>query len=101
MNRIAKLDEELSNLFENFNAIANDLNMVVSCDLADEGKIEQQKYPGIYRIDISAAGAVLSAEEWIEALRVEWEHEDFLKKFTPGSVRISVCEAGWMLAEAR
>ena len=45
--------------------------------------IEKQSYSGIYRIDISTEKSILDAPTWIEALRVEWEHEDFLKKFTP------------------
>ncbi len=92
MNRIAQLDEQLSNLFEGFNAIANDLNMGVICDLADKSKIEQQKYPGIYRIDISTAGTALGVAEWIETLRGEWEHEDFLKKFTPNFKKKRIAE---------
>ena len=100
MNRIAQLDEQLSNLFEGFNAIANDLNINVICDLANESKIEQQKYPGIYLIDISAAGIKSDATEWIEDLRAEWEHEDFLRKFTPNFKKKRIAEhkqlAEWM-----
>lgn len=83
MDRITKLDEQLSELFKGFNAAAKELTMADICDLADEVTIEQQDYPGIYRIDISTAGTGLSVAEWIETLRAEWEHEDFLKKFTP------------------
>lgn len=83
MDRITKLDEQLSDLFKDFNAVAKELTMADICDLADEATIEQQCYPGIYRIDISTAGTELSVAEWIETLRAEWEHDDYLKKFTP------------------
>ena len=83
MYRILKLDQKLSALFGNFETIAKELDLADICDLSDEATIAKQKYPGIYRIDVSTAGTVLDVVEWIEAFRVEWEHEDFFRRFTP------------------
>lgn len=83
MHRLLELDLKLSPLLSQLRHVASELEMPLVCSLADETAIAQQTYPGIYRIDISTAGASGTVGDWIEAFRVEWEHEDFKKKFTP------------------
>ena len=83
MDRILKLDSKLTPLFALLDRVAKDLVMPLVCPLSDQKTIAEQTYPGIYRIDVSTAGASGSVNEWIEAFRGEWEHEDFKGKFTP------------------
>lgn len=87
MQRLIKLDKELSSLFADFNDIANELEMKDICDLSDEATIAQQSYAGIYRIDVSTAGSSAEVAEWIKAFQVEWEHEAYLKKSTPSLIK--------------
>lgn len=56
---------------------------VFVCELSDETKVATQSFPGIYRIDISTTESACNVSEWIERFRIEWEHDDFKKKFTP------------------
>ena len=83
MNRIIELDAKLTPLFAELENISNSLIMLPICNLSDEKTISEQVYPGIYRIDVSTAGASVTVEEWIRTLRAEWEHNDFKEKFTP------------------
>lgn len=83
MQRIIELDHELSNLFLNFKKTVSELEMEYICELSNEPKILLQSYPGIYRIDVSTAGTLGDLATWIGEFRSEWEHQDFLKKFTP------------------
>lgn len=83
MQRIIKLDEHLSTLFTDFQNVANELSMDEICGLEDEETIALQKYAGIYRIDVSSANFTSDLPSWIEEFRAEWEHNDYVKKFTP------------------
>lgn len=83
MQRLLELDRQLSILFQNFNKVAQELPMIEICDLSDEITISQQKYAGIYRIDVSTEDSSMDASTWIQELRAEWEHSDFLRKHTP------------------
>lgn len=83
MHRIMDLDRQLSNMFLDFKEIAKALKMNDIFDLADEKTIALQSYPGIYRIDVSTAASLVDLPTWIKEFRLEWEHSDFLKKFTP------------------
>lgn len=98
MHRIVELDQQLSSLFKDFKATAKELELAEICDLSDEATIAQQDYPGIYRIDVSTAGCSLEVSAWIEALRIEWEHEDFLKKFTPNFKKKRIAQHRHLLA---
>ena len=82
MNRILKLDAELTSLFSDFKSVASELNPEYICSLADEAKILEQKYAGIYLIEIHTGENSTDVVEWISELRLQWEHPDFLKKFT-------------------
>lgn len=82
MKRILELDAELTRAFTKFKDIANDLQPEYVCSLADEVTIAEQKYAGIYLIEIHTGDKQADAKEWISALRLEWEHPDFLKRFT-------------------
>lgn len=82
MERITKLDQELTNLFHDFSALAKTIEIPYICDLADEAKIASLSYPGIYRIDVCSTGTTPDFKPWVDEFRAEWEHEDFLKKFT-------------------
>lgn len=83
MERISRLDGTFSPLFEEIVKVASEVEIPYVCDLSDETKIATQSFPGIYRIDISTAGLTCNVSEWIERFRIEWEHDDFKKKFTP------------------
>lgn len=83
MHRILELDRQLSTLFANFDDVATELEMPLVCSLSEEETIAQHTYPGLYRIDVSTAGGPTEVSAWVEALRQEWEHEDFKKSFTP------------------
>lgn len=83
MDRIFRLDNKLSSLFKNFGRIVQDLEMSLVCDLANTAKIAKQDYQGIYRIDISTKGSSRDLMTWIKEFREEWEHPDFLRRFTP------------------
>ena len=83
MHRIFDLDQKLTSLFADFGAIAKELDIPFICNLVDEKTIAMQKYPGIYRIDVSTAGQTHEVADWISAFRSEWEHDDYKKKFTP------------------
>jgi hypothetical protein len=83
MQRILEIDRQLSTLFANFSSIAADLEMPLICALSEEHVIAQQTYPGLYRIDVATAGGPSEVAAWVDALREEWEHEDFKKSFTP------------------
>lgn len=83
MQRLLDLDKKLSPLVAEIVNVAADIDIPFVCSLDDPTTIATQSYPGIYRIDISTVGTSLSVSDWIDAFRVEWEHEDFKKKFTP------------------
>ena len=83
MQRILELDRQLSALFLNFETVAAELEMPLVCLLSDEQTIAQHIYAGLYRIDVSTAGGPTEVSVWVDALRGEWEHEDFKKSFTP------------------
>ncbi len=83
MHRVLEIDRQLSALFADFEKMAAELDMPLVCPLSDEPTIAEQNYPGLYRIDVSTAGGPTEVSAWVEALREEWEHEDFRKSFTP------------------
>lgn len=83
MRRLLEVDRQLTPLLAEIVQVASEVDMPLVCTLEDEPTIAAQNYPGIYRIDISTAGAMSSISEWIETFRAEWEHEHFKKKFTP------------------
>jgi len=83
MQRIITLDGTFSPLFAEIVKVASEVEIPYVCDLSDEVTIATQSFRGVYRIDVSTSGSACSASEWIERFRVEWEHDDFKKKFTP------------------
>jgi hypothetical protein len=83
MQSLLALDERLSPVFADLVKLAAHIEIPFVCPLTDEETIAAQAYPGIYRIDISTAGAPGTVTDWIDAFRTEWEHDDFKKKFTP------------------
>ena len=97
MQRIVELDRQLSALFIDFKTTAKELTLEEICDLSDEKTIALQNYPGIYRIDISTVGSSLDVTAWIEALRMEWEHKDFLRKFTPNFKKKRIAQHSQLL----
>jgi hypothetical protein len=90
MDRILGIDKKLTSLFANFNSIANELAMPLVCDIRKTDKIAAQKYSGIYRIDISTKGSPRDLAAWIEEFRAEWEHPDFLRRFTPNLKKMRI-----------
>lgn len=83
MQQILEIDQQLTVLFAGFEKIAAELDMPLICPLSDEAAIDRLNYPGLYRIDVSTAGGPTELSAWVNALREEWEHEDFKKSFTP------------------
>lgn len=83
MKRLYAIDETLSSLFAPFEKISSEIELPFICHLSDEQTIAQQKYPGIYRIDVLTKGVESELKPWVDAFRSEWEHEDFKKRFTP------------------
>lgn len=85
MVRIKEIDQQLTKLFCEFDTIANSLDLPYICDLSDENTIGKQDYPGIYKIDINTGDTHKDFNSWIAEFQAEWEHPDFLKKFTPNT----------------
>ncbi|MDD2661309.1 MAG: hypothetical protein PHY54_16790 [Methylococcales bacterium] len=85
MDKIKKIDDELTAIFNGFGAIADDVVFTEICELSDKDKIREQNYPGIYKIDIKNDGNHPDFQSWIGEFIPLWEHEDYKKKFTPNS----------------
>lgn len=85
MNAMETLDSQLTTLLENFEVLAKDLSFDEICELTDDKTVAQQNYRGIYRIDVHSAGPHVDFETWMTAFKLEWEHSDFKKKFTPNT----------------
>lgn len=83
MQRIAQVDAALATQFAKIVQVAKDIDISVICDLREEEKIAKLTCAGIYKIDVCTNGSSASAQQWIEALRQEWEHENYLRMFTP------------------
>lgn len=83
--KIVELDKRLSSMFSDFAVLAQELEFQTICDLTDEPTIERQRYPGIYRIDIEAGSRHASFADWIREFKLKWEHDDYIKKFTPNT----------------
>jgi hypothetical protein len=83
--QFAALDQSLTKLFMNFEALANELNFQVICELSDDTTIEKQNYPGIYKIDIKNHGIYENVTDWIKWFKDNWEHDDYHRKFTPNT----------------
>lgn len=71
--------------------------MPLICPLSDEMTIARHTYPGIYRIDISTAGGPTEIAAWVDALRHEWEHDDFKKSFTPNLKKKRIAQHSTLL----
>lgn len=83
MQRITQVDAELATQFATIVEVANQIDIPIICDLSDENEIAKLTCAGIYKIDICTTGSAGSVQAWVEALREEWEHEDYLRRFTP------------------
>lgn len=82
MKTITEIDLLLTDAFADFNDIAKQLQMEYVCCLSDAKTIALQNYEGLYQIDVRTENGPADVKQWISALRLEWEHPDFLKKFT-------------------
>lgn len=82
MNSIKELDDLLVNVMKRFPAIAEEISFEYLCPLSEIGTIQGQNYKGLYKIDIHAGTGPTEVSLWIAELQLEWEHEDFKKKFT-------------------
>lgn len=85
MTSLDALDGELTTLLSNFENLAKELTFKEVCELSDDKIIAEQNYRGIYRIDVHTAGPHVDFETWMSAFKLEWEHSDFKKKFTPNT----------------
>ena len=83
MQRILDIDAQLTRVFSDFEDIAPGLPMQEICYLADEQKISQQNYAGLYLIEVRTADETVDLAEWIRVFNTEWEHEDYKRMFTP------------------
>lgn len=96
IQRIEELDHQLTALFRGFDAISNELVVPVICELSDERAVGEQRYPGIYRIDVDTAGPHNDFESWVAAFQADWEHADFRREFTPNTKKKRIrCHASF------
>lgn len=72
MDRIAQLDQQLTQTLRSIPDIAAELEMPFICLLSDESEIEKQNYPGLYRIDVQTAGAETELAAWVAEFRLAW-----------------------------
>lgn len=82
MHTIKEIDDKLTELFADFEALAASLNFAPVCNLSDEGTIREQKYSGLYLIEVRADIGSTDLAGWIKLLRTEWEHDDYKTNFT-------------------
>jgi len=47
-------------------------------------------YSGIYLLEIKNNGTYSSFSEWVENFKSEWEHEEYLRRFTPNLKKIRI-----------
>ena len=83
MQRLEKVDRQLSLALKPIADIAASVEMPFICLLSDEAEIAKHTYPGVYRIDVQTSGTADDLADWIAAFQAEWEHADFKKWFTP------------------
>lgn len=86
LNRILEIDVALSSLLDNFGGIVRSLEPQQICLLTDQEMILQQKYPGIYRVDVHVGHPECdraNLSDWMRQFVEEWDHADFVGKNTP------------------
>ncbi|MEJ0086137.1 MAG: GIY-YIG nuclease family protein [Pseudomonadota bacterium] len=83
MDRIAELDGELSRIFSNFEALADELEFERVCELSEDAEVDKQDYAGIYKIDIRVTGKHETFESWAEWFCAEWVRPEYKMGFVP------------------
>jgi hypothetical protein len=83
LSTLVDIDTRISEALLPLRNIAALVDMPLVCELADEVEIARHNYSGLYRIDVQTPGASADLHEWVNALRCEWEHEDFKNCSTP------------------
>lgn len=83
MEAIQKLDQKLTCIFKGFDKQAQALAFQVICELNNEHVIAQQKYPGLYRIDIRSTEPYRDFAEWVSWFNSEWVRDEYERKHTP------------------
>jgi hypothetical protein len=92
MQHIQQIDLQLTALLAPIAEVAATVEMPIVCNLVEEHEIAKHTYPGLYRIDVSTAGANTELAAWVSAFRDEWEHADFKKSFTPNLKKKRIAE---------
>lgn len=84
MERIIRLDQQVTKLLSGFRLIAEALEMPEFCALSDLDRVAVlDDIAGLYRIDVKVEEPSSDAADWITELRQEWEQEQYKRKFTP------------------
>lgn len=83
LQRIKELDNELTRVFADFQALAKTLDFQEICELSDEATIAEQRYPGIYKIEMYADTSHASFERWYEWFHEQWVTADYERMFVP------------------
>jgi hypothetical protein len=87
---IQKLDAELTKLQSQFEVISKETSFTYICSLADEATVAQQKYEGIYLIEIRTTGRKSGLASWYKQFKEGWEHPSFRKAFTPNTRKVRI-----------
>lgn len=83
MQRVNELDVTLSQIFSNFSTIAASLNFNEICELADERLISEQRYPGVYKIDMHSGNDHDSFSSWSTWFQGEWVTDEYERMHVP------------------
>lgn len=97
MDGIEEIDKELTKQFEILKEEIKPVNFrqVAKFQINDAGKSipwEEIGYSGIYLLEIKNTGKHSSFKDWITDFRLEWEREEYLRKFTPNLKKVRIKE---------
>lgn len=82
MDRIRGFDEGLNNLFKEFDEIAASIPFNLIGNLLDGSLVDDQKYPGIYLIEVCTSGeSTETIENWLTKFCEEWLDEKYTRQF--------------------
>jgi hypothetical protein len=80
---LSKIDKQLQTVLTEFSSLAKQIEFQDVCLLSDRKTIEQQCYPGIYKIDIKVDSRFSGFKDWIDWFEPAWDIPALAKKFTP------------------
>ncbi len=82
-NALLKVDRQLNAVLSEFKEVAKQIKFRNVCDLSEREKISEQRYSGVYRIDIKVDGQFSTFEDWMRWFKPAWDIPELRKKFTP------------------